>query len=42
MSGKIIYKNNQKGVAVHWGASEYEVIKNIRKLVKNIRKNHNS
>ena len=42
MSGKIIYKNNQKGVVVHWGASEYEVIKNIRKLVKNIRKNYNS
>ena len=41
ISGKIIIKNNQKGVVVHWGSSEYDIIKSIRKLVKNIKKNHN-
>lgn len=38
LSGKIIMKNGQIGITVHWGASEYSILKSIRKLVKIITK----
>ncbi|WNY24520.1 DUF7714 family protein [Methanolapillus millepedarum] len=36
-SGKIIEVNGNKGVIVHWGAGEYQISENIRKLVSVLR-----
>ncbi|MDV0446236.1 hypothetical protein MsAg5_00640 [Methanosarcinaceae archaeon Ag5] len=37
-SGNIIEINGHKGIIVHWGAGEYQISENIRKLVAELRK----